>query len=63
MEISAVDCPPVPEDFHLKLRNRYLDKLREVEGTAPNFANSVSLFKGIETLHKNYDDIDYLVEQ
>lgn len=23
----------------------------------------MSLFKGIETLHKNYDDIDYLVEQ
>ena len=63
MQISPVDCPKIPEDFHLKLRQRYLNKLREVEGSADNFQNSVSLFKGIETLHKNYDDNDYLPEQ
>jgi len=47
MDISPVDCPKVPEDFHLKLRARFLHKLSEVASNTPDFDNSVSLFKGI----------------
>lgn len=56
-----MDAPKVPEDFHLKLRTRFIHRLSQVASHLPHFDNSVSLFKGIETLHKNYDDIDYLV--
>lgn len=63
MEISPVDCPKIPHDFHLKLRQRFIKKLTEVEGSSEGFNNSLTLLKGIETLHKNYDDIDYLPEQ
>ena len=34
-----------------------------MEGASQGFINSVSLFKGIVTIHKNYDDNDYLPEQ
>lgn len=30
MDISPVDCPKIPNDFHLKLRTRFLKKLAEV---------------------------------
>lgn len=63
MEILPVDCPNIPTDFHLKLRTRFLKKLAEVEEGTQGFANSVTLLKGIETLHKNYEDFDYLPEQ
>jgi Xaa-Pro dipeptidase len=63
MEILPVDCPKIPLDFHLNLRKRYLKRLAEEEGGSEGFANSLTLLKGIETLHKNYDDNDYLPEQ
>lgn len=60
MQLDPVDCPKIPHDFHLKLRTRFLKKLLESGVTA---LKTLSLFKGISTLHKNYDDNDYLPEQ
>ena len=61
MELLPVDCPKVPEHFHHKLRERFLHRLKQVATNDPHLNNSLSLFKGIGTLAKNYDDIDYLV--
>jgi hypothetical protein len=62
MELSPVNCPEVPPHFHKKLRTRFINKLKEVANDE-HLDSSVSLYKGITTLSKNYDDIDYLVEQ
>jgi hypothetical protein len=60
MELNPVDCPEIPKDFHLKLRTRFINKLLSCGVSAEK---TVSLFKGISTIHKNYDDNDYLPEQ
>lgn len=63
MDISPVNCPKVPADFHLKIREKFI-KLLHKEGTNdPELKTSVSLFKGIPTISKNYDDIEFLPEQ
>lgn len=61
LELKPVEAPPIPKDFHTKLRNRFLAALKEEVKDLKK--NSVCLFKGIPTVHKNYDDIDYKVEQ
>lgn len=60
MQLDPVDCPQIPKDFHHKLRARFLKKLLSSGVTQEN---TISLFKGISTLHKNYDDNDHLPEQ
>lgn len=56
--LQPVGAPEVPKDFHLKLRNRFLIALREENGHKQNLSASACLFKGIPTVHRNYDDID-----
>lgn len=63
MNLEPVTCPSVPPDFHLKIRDRFVKRLHEVASNDANFKGSVSLFKGVETIPKNYDDIEYLPEQ
>ena len=63
MDLSPINCPKVAPDFHKKIRDRFLKKLHEEGSKDTNFKGSVSLFKGIEMVSKNYDDIEYLVEQ
>ena len=62
MQLEPVNAPTVPADFHNQLRQRFLDSLKK-NTKDPHLQESVSLWQGIPTLHKNYDDIDYLVEQ
>ena len=62
MELEPVHCPQIPPNFHQKLRTRFINKLKEV-AKDEHLDRSISLYKGITTLPKNYDDIDYLVEQ
>ena len=61
MELDPINNPPIPEDFHLKLRTRFLKKFHESVGEQGK--NSISLYKGIEEVPKNYDDINQVVEQ
>ena len=61
MQLSPPDCPEVPKDFHLKLRNRFYDHVSKMN--LPDFENSIALFKGITPVHKNHGDTDHVVEQ
>lgn len=61
LELLPVKAPQIPADFHNKLRKRFVDALKEKVGTV--LPGSLCLFKGIPVVHKNYDDVDYKVEQ
>lgn len=61
MQLDPINNPKIPEGFHQRLRARFLKKFYEQTGAAG--AGSISLYKGIEEVHKNYDDIDHVVEQ
>ena len=60
--LSPITAPTIPKNFHLKLRDRFLAKLKETIG-ANIPKNGVCLFRGIETLHWNWEDVDHRVEQ
>lgn len=60
LELLPIQAPAIPADFHVKLRQRFLAALKNISGVPEN---AVCLFKGIPTVNKNYDDIDYKVEQ
>ena len=53
MQLDPITAPEVSPDFHAKLRARYLNKLQEVSKNE-DLSSSLSLFKGIPTVHKNY---------
>ena len=43
--LNPITAPEVSKDFHIKLRERFLNKLKETLQTVPK--NAVCLFKGI----------------
>lgn len=63
MDIEPLNAPKVPEDFHLKLRQRFYKKFSEVHSGDEHFKKSICLFKGIETVPKNHEDTNHFVEQ
>ena len=60
MELFPVQCPEIPKNFHKNLRSRFIVKLKETANDQ-HIDSSVSLYKGISTISKNYDDQEYLV--
>lgn len=63
MDLSPVDAPAVPADFHLKLRQRFFKKFSDAHQESESFKKSICLFKGIEAIPKNCEDTDHFVEQ
>lgn len=61
LEVLPVKAPAIPADFHKKLRQRFIDALKTQVADLPK--GSLCLFKGIPTVNKHYDDVDYKVEQ
>lgn len=62
MNIEPINAPAVPEGFHLKLRKRFYNALmEEMSKKDAEFNSSICLFKGIQTIPKNYEDVDHVV--
>ena len=61
MDLKPIDAPPVPEDFHIKLRERFFKKFTEIHQNCEKFKKSICLFKGIDTIPKNCEDTDHFV--
>ena len=57
-ELEPVNAPKVDKDFHLKLRQRFVKALISENSGKPLFNKSISLFKGIPTVRRNYEDVD-----
>lgn len=63
MDIKPVDAPTVPEDFHVKLRQRFFYHFSHLQNENPAFKKSACLFQGIQDIPKNYEDTNHVVEQ